>query len=75
MWELLRNIGLITFVTGGFVLFWQSIIHGKNSDVLHTEWLRIIADRMMLGGACLAVIAMSLDYLLSDTTTTSLTIP
>ena len=66
LWELLRNIGLITFVIGGFVLLGLSTIHRAHPLGPQPELIRNIADGMMLGGACLAVIAMSMDYLLSD---------
>jgi hypothetical protein len=74
-WEFLRDSGVITFVVGGFVLFGLSVIHRGTSQSPHAEWIRNGADFMMLGGACVAVIAMSMDYLLSDATTILLTTP
>lgn len=75
LWELLRNIGLITFIAGGFVLLGLSTIHRTHPYLPHVELIKNIADGMMLGGACLAVIAMSTDYLLSGIATTPLTPP
>jgi hypothetical protein len=65
LWQLLRDIGLILFLAGGLILFELRWIYPKNSHVPHALWMRKIADAAMLGGACIAVIAMLMGYFLS----------
>jgi len=65
LWELVRDIGLIIFVFGGLVRFAVTRIFRRRMDVADTRRMNAIGDGMMLAGACLAVSAMFVDYLMS----------
>ena len=65
-WELLRDIGLIMFVFGCVVFIAVTITRYQNPQRPKASWARSIGDGMMRGGACLAVIAMSIGYLVSN---------
>ena len=64
-WELVRDMGLIIFVFGGLVRLLMSTIFHQRMGITNAAWMNTIADRMMLVGACLAVIAMLVGYLMS----------
>ncbi len=87
-WELIRDIGLIMFIGGGFLLFAISASRyldppQKNEKirVLVDSWMWSIGDGMMIAGACVALLGMAGDFahlyymrtLMSDTT--SVTMP
>ncbi len=62
IWEMLRDIGLMSFVIGaiGFIV---SKILTKPLGADDVEVLAILGDRTMLFGASLAFAAMSVGYL------------
>ncbi len=87
-WELIRDIGLITFIGGGFLLFAISTSRyldppQKNGKlrVLVDSWMWSICDGMMIAGACVALLSMAGEFaqlhymrtLMSDAT--SVTMP
>ncbi len=62
-WELIRDVGLILFIGGGFLLF--AISAGRYLDppqanekvrALVDSWIWSIGDGMMIAGACLALL-------------------
>jgi hypothetical protein len=61
-WEHVRDLGLIIFVCGGIVLFGLNIIGRRTPLPPDSWWIRNVGDAMMLGGACLAVMAMFVGY-------------
>ena len=64
LWELVRDIGLFIFVFGGVVRFAVTRIFHRRMDVADTRRMNTIGDGMMLAGACLAVSAMFVGYLM-----------
>ena len=65
-WELMLDIGLTIFAFGAVSFFALSKIRSPVPELqfLNPFWIRTIGDGMMLGGACLALIAMLMGYLL-----------
>ena len=62
-WEFLRDVGLIIFATGAVVVFGLTrILHGRLGSA-EVPYMATIGDAMMLAGACLAVTAMAIGYL------------
>jgi len=62
-WEFLRDLGLVIFGAGAIVAFGLSRILLRQLGLANAAFMATIGDAMMLGGACLAVTAMSIGYL------------
>jgi hypothetical protein len=59
-WAFTRDIGLMIFALGAVLFFGWSRIRSRVPELqlLDPLWIRTIGDGMMLGGACLALLAM-----------------
>jgi len=62
VWEMLREIGLMSFVIGTTGLVVSKIL-ARPLGAEDVEVLRILGDRTMLLGASLAFVAMAFGYL------------
>ena len=65
-WEYMRDIGLIMFVSGALVAFGLSRILHRQLGSAKVALMATIGDAMMLFGACLAVTAMVIRFLVSS---------
>ena len=64
-WEIVRDTGLLLFVSGSLLLA-LSWVPREIPNLPDAAWLRNIGDLMMLGGACLAVAAMTIGLVASS---------
>ena len=64
LWEFSRDSGLLIFATGGVFFGLGRILHRQlgSADI---ALLAIIGDAAMLGGACLAILAMTIGHFIS----------
>jgi hypothetical protein len=62
-WEFMRDLGLDIFAAGALVTFGIIRIAHLHLDRASVALMATIGDTMMLGGACLAVIAMMIGFL------------
>lgn len=67
MWEFMRDAGLAFFACGAVLFFGLSRVRSQIPELqmLDPSWIRTIGDGLMLGGACLALIAMFGRWLLN----------
>jgi uncharacterized membrane-anchored protein len=65
-WETMRDLGLITFATGALAAFGLTRILHRQLDCAKVALMATIGDAMMLFGACLAVTAMAIGFLVSS---------
>jgi hypothetical protein len=63
--EFTRDVGLSAFVCGS-ILLGLSKLPRRIPNLPGGAWLSNIGDLMMVGGACLALIAMALGFLASS---------
>ena len=63
-WQILRDIGLVIFAIGTLVAFGLSRILQRQLSAANVALMATIGDAMMLAGACLAVTAMLVGYLM-----------
>jgi len=61
LWQFMRDAGLCMFACGG-ILFVLGTIHRRIPNLPDPTLLKSIGDLMMLGGACLAVVAMTVGF-------------
>jgi hypothetical protein len=65
-WEFIRDLGLIIFGAGTtLVVCRYSRIFLQELGVANITLMATVGDAMMLAGACLAVTAMAIGYLMS----------
>ena len=66
-WEFMRDLGLVVFAAGGALVafaFSFSQILLRELGLPNVALMTTIGDAMMLAGACLAVTAMGMGYLM-----------
>jgi hypothetical protein len=66
-WEFMRGLGLVVFAAGGALVafgFSFSRILLRELGLPNVTLMTSIGDAMMLAGACLAVTAMGIGYLM-----------
>ena len=61
--ELLRDLGLVIFAAGAILAFGLCRILSRYPGSPDVALMATIGDAMMVGGACLAVTAMTIGYL------------
>jgi hypothetical protein len=62
-WEFMRDLGLVVFAAGGRLLP-SDLASAKFCFESSVALMTTIGDAMMLAGACLAVTAMGIGYLM-----------
>jgi hypothetical protein len=69
-WEMLRDLGLVLFAAGAIAAFLLSRVLQRQLGTANVALIATIGDAMMLEGACLAVTAMAIGFLVSNASPT-----